>query len=52
MVPPMKAFVDFAREKGVKRFVLLSASMFEMGVQRWGKCMSILLHLRMWNGPR
>lgn len=28
MVPPMKAFIDFARERGVKRFVLLSASTF------------------------
>jgi festuclavine dehydrogenase len=27
----MKAFIDVARTKGVKRFVLLSASVFEAG---------------------
>jgi festuclavine dehydrogenase len=29
--PQMKAFIDVARTKGVKRFVLLSASVFEAG---------------------
>jgi festuclavine dehydrogenase len=29
--PPMKAFIDFARPKGIKRFVLLSASVFKAG---------------------
>ena len=28
---PMKRFIDFAREKGVTRFVLLSASILEKG---------------------
>ncbi|KAJ7245536.1 hypothetical protein C8J57DRAFT_1438309 [Mycena rebaudengoi] len=31
MFPPMKAFIDFAIGKGVKRFVLMSASMLEAG---------------------
>ncbi len=29
--PPMKAFIDLAVEKGVKRFVLLSASVLDVG---------------------
>ncbi|KAJ7227567.1 hypothetical protein C8J57DRAFT_1197399 [Mycena rebaudengoi] len=31
MLPPMKVFIEFAIEKGVKRFVLMSAAMFEKG---------------------
>lgn len=30
-LPPMKAFIDLAVEKGVKRFVLLSASLLDVG---------------------
>ncbi len=30
-LPPMKAFIDLAVEKGVKRFVLLSASVMDVG---------------------
>ncbi|KAL1970965.1 hypothetical protein VTN77DRAFT_2799 [Rasamsonia byssochlamydoides] len=38
MVPPMKAFIDFAaREKRVKRFVLLSASSLERGGPAMGQ---------------
>ncbi len=37
MVPPMKAFIDYCREKGVKRFVLLSASVVEPGGPAAGK---------------
>lgn len=31
MLPPMKAFIDFAIEKGVERFVLMSAGLLEAG---------------------
>ncbi|KAJ7486716.1 hypothetical protein FB451DRAFT_1337460 [Mycena latifolia] len=31
MLPPMKAFIDFAIKKGVKRFVLMSAGLLEAG---------------------
>ncbi|KAJ7443086.1 hypothetical protein B0H11DRAFT_2162971 [Mycena galericulata] len=31
MLPPMKAFIDFAIDKGVKRFVLMSAGLIEAG---------------------
>ncbi|KAK0447798.1 hypothetical protein EV421DRAFT_1706445 [Armillaria borealis] len=37
MVPPMKTFIDYCREKGVKRFVLLSASVVEPGGPAAGK---------------
>ncbi|KAK0243276.1 hypothetical protein EDD85DRAFT_322719 [Armillaria nabsnona] len=37
MVPPMKAFIDYCREKGVKRFVLLSATVVEPGGPAAGK---------------
>ncbi|KAK0461640.1 uncharacterized protein EV420DRAFT_120245 [Desarmillaria tabescens] len=37
MLPPMKAFIDYCREKGVKRFVLLSASVVEPGGPAAGK---------------
>ncbi|KAK0207009.1 hypothetical protein DFS33DRAFT_1318412 [Desarmillaria ectypa] len=37
MLPPMKAFIDYCREKGVKRFVLLSASVIEPGGPVAGK---------------
>lgn len=29
--PPMKTFIDLAMQKGVKRFVLLSASLLDVG---------------------
>lgn len=31
MVPPMTSFIDFARARGVRRFVVLSASVLEQG---------------------
>ncbi|KAJ7669668.1 hypothetical protein B0H17DRAFT_1171071 [Mycena rosella] len=31
MLPPMKAFIDFAIKKGVKRFVLMSPALLEAG---------------------
>ena len=34
---PMKNFIDFARSKGVTRFVLLSASIIEKGGPAYGK---------------
>lgn len=37
MVPPMNAFIDYAREKGVKRFVLMSASTIKKGDVAMGK---------------
>ncbi|KAF7340581.1 hypothetical protein MSAN_02129600 [Mycena sanguinolenta] len=37
MFPPMKAFIDVAIEKGVKRFVLMSAALLEAGGQAMGK---------------
>ncbi|KAK0230275.1 hypothetical protein IW262DRAFT_388800 [Armillaria fumosa] len=37
MLPPMKAFIDYCREKRVKRFVLLSASVVEPGGFAAGK---------------
>lgn len=37
VAPPMNAFIDFAREKGVKRFVLMSASTITMGDVAMGK---------------
>ncbi|KAF8171018.1 hypothetical protein K438DRAFT_1909238 [Mycena galopus ATCC 62051] len=37
MFPPMKAFIDFAIIKGVKRFVLMSAALLEMGDMAMGK---------------
>ncbi|KAJ7731109.1 hypothetical protein DFH07DRAFT_755774 [Mycena maculata] len=37
MFPPMKAFIDFAVERGVKRFVLLSAGLLEPGGPAMGK---------------
>ncbi|KAJ7616979.1 hypothetical protein DFH06DRAFT_907057, partial [Mycena polygramma] len=35
--PPMKVFINFAIEKGVKRFVLMSAAMLEAGDPAMGK---------------
>ncbi|KAF7369515.1 NAD(P)-binding protein [Mycena venus] len=35
--PPMKAFIDFAIQKGVKRFVLMSATMLKEGGPMMGK---------------
>ncbi|KAJ7484421.1 hypothetical protein FB451DRAFT_84646 [Mycena latifolia] len=37
MFPSMKAFIDFAMEKGVKRFVLMSAGILEPGGPAMGK---------------
>ncbi|KAJ6516666.1 hypothetical protein C8R47DRAFT_1172849 [Mycena vitilis] len=37
MFPPMNAFIDFAIDKGVKRFVLMSAAMLEAGDPAMGK---------------
>ena len=37
MFPPTKSFVDYAIAKGVKRFVLLSASSIECGGPAHGK---------------
>ncbi|KAJ6572052.1 hypothetical protein B0H19DRAFT_1209139 [Mycena capillaripes] len=37
MFPPMKSFIDFAVEKGVKRFVLMSAGLIEPGGPAMGK---------------
>ncbi|KAJ7100456.1 hypothetical protein C8R44DRAFT_988502 [Mycena epipterygia] len=37
MLPAMKAFIDFAVEKGVKRFVLMSAAAVEAGGPIMGK---------------
>ncbi|GAD93025.1 ergot alkaloid biosynthetic protein A [Paecilomyces variotii No. 5] len=37
MVPPMLKFVDFARSKGVEKFVLLSASTVEKGGHSMGE---------------
>ncbi|KAJ6592785.1 hypothetical protein B0H19DRAFT_916884, partial [Mycena capillaripes] len=35
--PPMRAFIDFAIQKGVKRFVLMSAAVLEVGGPLMGK---------------
>lgn len=43
--PPMKAFIDFARTKGVKRFVLLSASVFEVGGPAMGQIQQYLIDI-------
>jgi festuclavine dehydrogenase len=37
MFPPMKSLIDLAVEKGVKRFVLMSAGMLELGGPAMGK---------------
>jgi uncharacterized protein YbjT (DUF2867 family) len=44
--PPMKAFIDFAITKGVKRFVLLSASVFEAGGPAMGQVHQYLINLK------
>ncbi|KAK0216188.1 hypothetical protein IW262DRAFT_201677 [Armillaria fumosa] len=44
--PPMKPFIDLAIKKGVKRFVLLSASALELGHQAMGKVHEYLLSLK------
>jgi festuclavine dehydrogenase len=44
--PPMKAFIDFARPKGIKRFVLLSASVFKAGGPAMGQVHQYLIDLR------
>jgi uncharacterized protein YbjT (DUF2867 family) len=43
--PPMKVFIDFARTKGVKRFVLLSSSAFEAGGPAMGQVHRYLIDL-------
>jgi festuclavine dehydrogenase len=45
-LPPMKAFIDFAITKGVKRFVLLSASVFEAGGPAVGQVHQYLIDLK------
>jgi uncharacterized protein YbjT (DUF2867 family) len=42
---PMKAFIDFARMKGVKRFVLLSASVFKAGGPAMGQVHQYLIDI-------
>ncbi|KAJ6504559.1 hypothetical protein DFH09DRAFT_1050965 [Mycena vulgaris] len=37
MLPMMKAFIDYAIERGVKRFVLMSASLLEAGAPMMGQ---------------
>jgi uncharacterized protein YbjT (DUF2867 family) len=44
--PPMKVFIDLARAKGVKRFVLLSASIFEAGGPAMGQVHQYLIDLK------
>ncbi|KAG7447419.1 NAD(P)-binding protein [Guyanagaster necrorhizus] len=44
--PPMKPFIDLAVQKGVKRFVLLSATSFEPGSPAIGKVHEYLLSLK------
>ncbi|KAI2641174.1 putative ergot alkaloid A [Xylaria nigripes] len=45
LAPPMVRFVDFAREQGVKRFVLLSASTIEKGGPAMGQVHEYLASL-------
>ncbi|PBK69560.1 NAD(P)-binding protein [Armillaria solidipes] len=45
-LPPMKPFIDLAVQKGVKRFVLLSASGLEPGHPAMGKVHEYLLSLK------
>ncbi|KAK0499574.1 putative ergot alkaloid A [Armillaria luteobubalina] len=45
MLPPMKAFIDYCREKGVERFVLLSASVVEPGGPAAGKVHEYLVNI-------
>lgn len=45
MLPPMKAFIDYCREKGVERFVLLSASVVEPGGPAAGKVHEYLVSI-------
>lgn len=44
--PPMKAFIDFGITKGVKRFVLLSASVFEAGGPVMGQVHQYLIDVK------
>ncbi|KAF7348539.1 NAD(P)-binding protein [Mycena venus] len=46
MFPPMKAFIDYAVERGVKRFVLLSAGVLEIGGPSMGKAHEYLDSLK------
>lgn len=45
-LPPMKAFIDLAITKQVKRFVLLSASVFEAGGPAMGQVHQYLIDLK------
>ncbi|KAJ6617186.1 hypothetical protein B0H10DRAFT_2218827 [Mycena sp. CBHHK59/15] len=45
MFPPMKAFIDFAITKGVKRFVLMGAALLEVGDPLMGKVHEYLASL-------
>lgn len=45
VLPPMKAFIDFARTRGINRFVLLSASVFEAGGPATGQVHQYLIDL-------
>ena len=45
LFPPMKAFIDFAGTKAVKRFVLLSASVYEAGGPAMGQVHQYLIDL-------
>lgn len=42
LVTPVKSFIDFAKEKGVKRFVLLSSSGVDKGHHLLGKVHALL----------
>lgn len=46
MGPPMNKFVDFARSKGVGRFVLLSATIIEKGGEAMGQVHEYLASLK------
>jgi uncharacterized protein YbjT (DUF2867 family) len=45
MFPPMKAFIDFAITKGVKRFVLMGSALLEAGDPLMGKVHEYLASL-------
>ncbi|KAJ7197686.1 hypothetical protein C8J57DRAFT_1637159 [Mycena rebaudengoi] len=45
-LPPMKAFIDFAIEKGVKRFVFMSAGLIEKGGPEKGQVHQYLASLK------
>ncbi|KAJ7078776.1 agroclavine dehydrogenase [Mycena epipterygia] len=45
MLPPMKAFIDFAIEKGVRRFVLMGAALLDVGGPMMGQVHEYLASL-------